>query len=63
MDAISGSGDQFDSVLIPEDTLQSLLGVSGADLGLETAHLANENGWKATRTPDDHWLFEREGSS
>jgi hypothetical protein len=59
MEAISGSWDQSDPVLIPENTLQSLLGVSGPDLILETAHLANENGWTARLTPDGHWLFER----
>jgi len=52
---------QSDSVLIPENTLQSLLGVSGPDLSLETSHLANENGWTAKPTPDGYWLFERKG--
>jgi hypothetical protein len=62
MEANSGRWDQSDAALIPENILQSLLGVSGLELSLETSHLANENGWKATRTPDDHRLFEREGS-
>jgi hypothetical protein len=62
MEANSGSWDQSDSVLIPESILQSLLGVSGPDLCLETSHLANENGWTAKLTPDGHWLFERKGS-
>jgi hypothetical protein len=52
---------QSDSVLIPESTLQSFLGVSSTDLSLEVSQLANENGWTATRTPDAHWLFERKG--
>jgi len=51
-----------DSVLIPENTLQSFLGVSGADLSVEAYLLANENGWIATHTPDHQWLFEREGA-
>jgi len=50
---------QSDSVLIPESTLQSFLGVSTSDISLEVSHLANENGWTATRTPDADWLFER----
>jgi hypothetical protein len=62
MEANSSSWDQSDSVLIPENTLQSLLGVSGLELSLETSHLANENGWTAKFTPDGHWLFERKGS-
>jgi len=62
METDSGRWDQSDSVLIPENTLQSLLGVSGPDLRLETSHLANENGWTATRTTDGHWQFERKGS-
>ena len=62
MEANFGSWDQSDSVLIPENTLQSLLGVSGPDLSLETSHLAHENGWTAKLTPDGHWLFERKGS-
>jgi len=62
MEANSGSRDQSDSVLIPENILQSLLGVSGPDLTLETSQLANENGWTAKLTPDGHWLFERKDS-
>jgi hypothetical protein len=62
MEAITSSGDQPDPVLIPENILQSLLGVSGPDLTLETSQLANENGWVATPTPDHQWLFERKGS-
>jgi hypothetical protein len=54
MEANSGNCDQSDSVLVPEDTLQALLGVSGSDLSSETCHLANENGWPAKLTPDDH---------
>jgi len=50
---------QFDSVLIPESTLQSFLGVGSTDAGLEVSQLANENGRKAMRTPDHRWLFER----
>ena len=62
MEAISGSGDQSDSFLIPEDTLQSLLGMSGAELSLETLTVADENGWTAMPTPDGHWLFKRKVS-
>jgi hypothetical protein len=54
-----GEVTQSDSVLIPENTLQSLLGVSGPDFCLETSHLADENGWTAKLTPHGHWLFER----
>jgi hypothetical protein len=53
---------QSDSVLIPESTLEAFLGASSTDLSLEASQLANENGWTATRTPDGHWQFEREGS-
>jgi hypothetical protein len=63
MEANSGSCDQSDCVLISENILQSLLGVSGPDLSLETSHLANENGRTANPTPDGHWLFERKRSS
>jgi len=62
MEANSNSWDQSDSVLIPENTLQSLLGVSGPDLSLETSPVASENGWTAKLTPDGPWLFERKGS-
>ena len=62
MEANSSSWDQSDSVLIPESILQSLLGVSGPDLSLETSRLADENGWTAKLTPDGHWLFERNNS-
>jgi hypothetical protein len=62
MDAASSSWDQTDSVLIPENILQSLLGVSGPELILEASHLANENGWTARLTPEGHWLFERKNS-
>ena len=62
MEANSSSWDQSDSVLIPEDTLQSLLGVSGIELGVETSDVAKENGWTAMPTPDGHWLFKRNGS-
>jgi hypothetical protein len=61
MEANSGSWDPSDSVLVPEDTLQALLGVSGPDLSSETCHLANENGWTAKLTTDGRWLFERKG--
>jgi len=37
MEANSGSWDQPDSVLVPENTLQALLGVSGPDLSSEKA--------------------------
>ena len=50
---------QSDSVLIPESTLQSFLGVSSTDLSLEVSQLANENGWMARFTQDRLWLFER----
>ena len=59
MEANYGSWDEPDSVLIPEDILQSFLGVSGPDLSVETYHVANENGWTASLRPDHHWLFER----
>ena len=65
MEANSSNRDeltQSDSVLIPESTLQSLLGVSGADLGLEAFRLATENGWTVSLTSDNHWLFERKVS-
>jgi hypothetical protein len=62
MEANSGSWDQPDSVLVPENTLQALLGVSGPDLSSETSHLAKENGWTAKLAPDGQWLFERKGS-
>ena len=61
MEAMSGSWDQSDSVLIPENTLQSLLGVSGPDLSSEASQVADENGWTAKLTPNGHWLFERKG--
>ena len=48
-----------DFVLIPESTLQTFLGVSGADLSSETLRLANENGWTAKLAPDGRWLFKR----
>jgi len=63
MEANSGSWDQPDSVLVPENTLQALLGVSGPDLSSETSCLATENGWTAKLTPDGNWLFERKGST
>jgi len=50
------------SVLIPESTLQSFLGVSSTDLSLEASLLACENGWIAKLTPDGQWLFERKAS-
>jgi len=62
MVASPDSSDQSDSVLIPEDTLQSFLGVSGNDLSVETSQLADENGWTVTHTPDGHWQFVRKGS-
>jgi len=62
MEANSSSREQDDSVLIPESTLEAFLGASSTDLSLEASQLANENGWTATRTPDGHWQFEREGS-
>jgi hypothetical protein len=61
MDAISGSWDKLDPVLIPENTLRSLFGVSGHDLSFEAIRLAYENGRLAKLTPDGHWLFEQEG--
>ena len=48
---------QSDPVLIPESTLQSFLGHS-TDLSLEASRHANENGWAATRTPDQNRQFE-----
>ncbi len=51
-----------DSVLIPENTLQTFLGASGTDISLEASDLARENGWTVTRTPERHWLFERKPS-
>ena len=62
MEANSGSCDEPDSVFIPEDTLQSFLGVSGPDLGIETSRVANENGWTVKHASDGHWQFERKGS-
>jgi hypothetical protein len=62
MKRISGSWDQSDSVLIPESTLQTFLGVSGPALSSETLCLAIENGWTAKLTSDGHWLFKRKGS-
>jgi len=59
MEAHSNSWDQSDAVLIPENTLQSLLGVSGPVLSMETSRLANENGWTAKLAPGGYWLFER----
>ena len=53
---------QSDSVLIPESTLQTFLGVSISDIGLEVAQLAKENGWTAKLTTDGNWLFERKNS-
>ena len=58
MDAISGSWDKPDPVLIPENILQSLLGVSGHDLSFEAIRLAYENRRIAKLTPDGNWLFE-----
>jgi hypothetical protein len=54
MEANSSSWDQSDSVLIPENILLSLLGVSGTELSLETSQLAHENGGIAMPTPDGH---------
>jgi len=51
-----------DSVFIPESTLQTFLGVSGADLRSEAARLANENGWTAKPAPDGRWLLKRKYS-
>ena len=62
MEASSDPSDQSDSVLIPEDTLQSLLGVSGTELSVETSQIADENGWTVLHTPDGHWQFVRKGS-
>ena len=62
MEANYGSWDEPDSVLIPEDILQSFLGVSGPDLSVETSRIANENGWTVKHTPDGHWQFMRKGS-
>jgi len=62
MEASSDSPDQSDSVLIPEETLQSLLGVSGTDLSSEASHVADENGWTVTHTSDGQWQFVRKGS-
>jgi len=62
MEASSDTSDQSDAVLIPEDTLQSLLGVTGLELRAETSDVANENGWTAMPTPDGHWLFKRKRS-
>jgi hypothetical protein len=53
---------QSESVLIPESTLRSFLGVSSTDLSSEVSYLADENGWIAKLTSDGHWLFERKGS-
>ena len=61
METISSSWDEPDSVLIPDDTLQSLLGVSGPDLSVETSRVANENGWTVKHTPDGQWQFVRKG--
>jgi len=48
-----------DSVLIPENTLQSFLGTSSGELGMAASDLANENGWMVRCNPDRHCLFER----
>ena len=47
------------SVLIPEGTMKSFLGFSGAKLNTAATRIADENGWTVKRTPDLFWLFER----
>ena len=51
--------DEPDSILVPEEVLKSLLGVSGNDLITETSQVANENGWTVKPTSNGHWVFKR----
>jgi hypothetical protein len=60
MNGASCYRDESDSILVREDTLKSLLGVSGVDLISETSHVADENGWTVKPASDGYWLFKRE---
>jgi hypothetical protein len=59
MNGASCCHDESESILVPEDILKSLLGVSGIDLISETSQVADENGWTVKPASDGYWLFKR----
>ena len=55
--------DESDSILVPEEVLKSLLGVSGVDLMSEAVEVADENGWTVKPASEGYWLFKRKSAT